>query len=62
MRELGNQIILYTPVVKDENFLNAVSYLVRRLDENTGPDNFLSYSFNLIGDIVTGKQIGRAHV
>ncbi|MDD2797920.1 MAG: bifunctional proline dehydrogenase/L-glutamate gamma-semialdehyde dehydrogenase [Bacteroidales bacterium] len=47
MRALGKQIILYTPVVKDEHFLNAVSYLVRRLDENTGKDNFLSYSFNL---------------
>ncbi len=47
MRHLGKQIILYTPVVKDEHFLNAVSYLVRRLDENTGEDNFLSYSFNL---------------
>jgi len=47
MRQLGSQIILYTPVVKDESFLNAVSYLVRRLDENTGVDNFLSYSFNL---------------
>jgi len=47
MRQLGKQIILYTPVVKDEHFLNAISYLVRRLDENTGVDNFLSYSFNL---------------
>lgn len=47
MRSLGKQIILYTPVVKNEHFLNAVSYLVRRLDENTGEDNFLSYSFNL---------------
>ena len=47
MKSLGKQVILYTPVVKDENFLNAVSYLVRRLDENTGKDNFLSYSFNL---------------
>lgn len=47
MRKLGRQIILYTPVVSDEHFLNAVSYLVRRLDENTGKDNFLSYSFNL---------------
>ena len=45
--KLGNNVILYTPVVKDEHFLNAVSYLVRRLDENTGPENFLSYSFNL---------------
>lgn len=47
MRSLGKQIILYTPVVKKEHFLNAISYLVRRLDENTGKDNFLSYSFNL---------------
>jgi RHH-type proline utilization regulon transcriptional repressor/proline dehydrogenase/delta 1-pyrroline-5-carboxylate dehydrogenase len=47
MRNLDKQIILYTPVVKKEHFLNAVSYLVRRLDENTGEDNFLSYSFNL---------------
>ena len=50
MRALGKQVILYTPVVKDEHFLNAVSYLVRRLDENTGKDNFLSYSFNLKAD------------
>ncbi|MDR1368674.1 MAG: bifunctional proline dehydrogenase/L-glutamate gamma-semialdehyde dehydrogenase [Dysgonamonadaceae bacterium] len=50
MRKLNKQIILYTPVVKNEHFLNAVSYLVRRLDENTGKDNFLSYSFNLKPD------------
>ena len=47
MRKLGKQIILYTPVVKADHFLNAISYLVRRLDENTGKDNFLSYTFNL---------------
>jgi RHH-type proline utilization regulon transcriptional repressor/proline dehydrogenase/delta 1-pyrroline-5-carboxylate dehydrogenase len=47
MRALNKQIILYTPVVRKEHFLNAVSYLVRRLDENTGKDNFLTYSFNL---------------
>ncbi|MDR0540896.1 MAG: bifunctional proline dehydrogenase/L-glutamate gamma-semialdehyde dehydrogenase [Dysgonamonadaceae bacterium] len=47
MRKLQKQIILYTPVVKAQHFLNAVSYLVRRLDENTGKDNFLSYSFGL---------------
>lgn len=47
MRQLEKQIILYTPVVSDANFLNAVSYLVRRMDENTGKDNFLTYSFNL---------------
>lgn len=47
MRKLGKRIILYTPVVKDEHFLNAVSYLVRRMDENTSKDNFLTYSFDL---------------
>lgn len=47
MRQLQKNIILYTPVVKAEHFLNAVSYLVRRLDENTGKENFLTYTFNL---------------
>ncbi|GHT41286.1 proline dehydrogenase [Bacteroidia bacterium] len=47
MRKLEKQIILYTPVVKANHFLNAISYLVRRLDENTGKENFLSYTFNL---------------
>ena len=50
MKKLGHQVILYTPVVNEKNFLNAISYLVRRLDENTGKDNFLSYSFNLKPD------------
>jgi len=47
LKSINKQIILYTPVVSDKNFLNAVAYLVRRLDENTGKDNFLSYSFDL---------------
>jgi len=47
MRKLQKQIILYTPVVRANHFLNAISYLVRRLDENTGKDNFLSYAFDL---------------
>lgn len=52
---LGNHVILYAPVVKDEHFLNAVSYLVRRMDENTAPDNFLTHSFNLKPDTDTWK-------
>ncbi len=47
MHKMRKQIILYTPVVKADHFLNAISYLVRRLDENTGKENFLSYTFNL---------------
>ena len=49
-KRLGNHVILYTPVVKKENFLNAISYLVRRMDENTAPDNFLTHSFSLKPD------------
>jgi RHH-type proline utilization regulon transcriptional repressor/proline dehydrogenase/delta 1-pyrroline-5-carboxylate dehydrogenase len=49
-KRLGNHVILYTPVVKKENFLNAISYLVRRMDENTAPDNFLTHSFSLRPD------------
>ncbi len=44
---LGNHVILYAPVVKDEHFLNAISYLVRRMDEQTAPENFLTHSFDL---------------
>lgn len=47
MHSFGFNIVLYTPVVTNANFLNAVSYLVRRLDENTGEENFIAHSFDL---------------
>ena len=40
-------VLLYTPVAESQHFLNAVAYLVRRLDENTSPENFLAHSFGL---------------
>src|SRR5690606_13597156 len=39
--ELAGNILIYAPAVLEENFSSAVSYLVRRLDENTSPGNFL---------------------
>lgn len=45
--ELTHDIILYGPTAKKEQFTNAIGYLVRRLDENTGEDNFIRYSFGL---------------
>jgi len=45
--KLGNYVVLYAPVVRGEHFLNAISYLVRRMDEQTAPDNFLTHSFDL---------------
>lgn len=45
--ELSHNMLLYAPACKKENFINAIGYLIRRLDENTGPDNFLRHAFNI---------------
>ncbi len=45
--ELTGNMLLYAPACKQEDFTNAIGYLVRRLDENTGPDNYLRYAFNI---------------
>jgi RHH-type proline utilization regulon transcriptional repressor/proline dehydrogenase/delta 1-pyrroline-5-carboxylate dehydrogenase len=45
--ELTGDMLLYAPACRQEEFINAIGYLVRRLDENTGPDNFLRHAFNL---------------
>ena len=43
----GVNLILYTPIVEKDNYLNAIAYLVRRLDEGTQDGNFLKEGFNL---------------
>ena len=40
-------VLLYAPVVDDADFDAAIAYLVRRLDENTGPENFLRHLLTL---------------
>ncbi len=57
MHSFGFNIVLYTPVVTNANFLNAVSYLVRRLDENTGEENFIAHSFDLKVDDESWKYL-----
>jgi len=47
VRETVGRLILYTPVVHPAEFDAAVGYLVRRLDENASPDNFMSAVFDL---------------
>ena len=39
--------LLYAPVAGRDQFINAISYLFRRLDENTGRGNFLRYAPSL---------------
>ena len=45
--ELSRNLLLYAPACRRENFINAIGYLIRRLDENTGPENFLRHAFNI---------------
>ncbi len=40
-------LLLYAPVVKRDDFHSAIAYLVRRLDENTAPENFLHDLFGM---------------
>jgi RHH-type proline utilization regulon transcriptional repressor/proline dehydrogenase/delta 1-pyrroline-5-carboxylate dehydrogenase len=44
--EVGH-VLLYVPVVAPDEFDVAISYLVRRLEENASSDNFLSAAFDL---------------
>ena len=48
-REVG-EVLLYVPVVNPAEFDVAISYLVRRLEENASSDNFLSAAFRLDED------------
>ncbi|GAA3199079.1 bifunctional proline dehydrogenase/L-glutamate gamma-semialdehyde dehydrogenase [Microbacterium terregens] len=48
-REVG-QVLLYVPVVRPDEFDVAISYLVRRLEENASSENFLSAAFELADD------------
>lgn len=47
VQQLTGDILLYCPVATKEDFQSAIAYLIRRLDENTGPENFLRHSFGL---------------
>ena len=47
VQELSGDMLLYCPAATQEEFQNAVAYLVRRLDENTAPENFLRQAFDL---------------
>lgn len=45
VRDAANGLMLYAPAVQEQDFLSAMAYLVRRLDENTSPENFLRDMF-----------------
>ncbi|HWD95148.1 MAG TPA: bifunctional proline dehydrogenase/L-glutamate gamma-semialdehyde dehydrogenase [Acidimicrobiales bacterium] len=41
LTKAGQPVLLYAPVTRRDDFAAAVAYLVRRLDENTAPENYL---------------------
>jgi RHH-type proline utilization regulon transcriptional repressor/proline dehydrogenase/delta 1-pyrroline-5-carboxylate dehydrogenase len=45
-RDVGG-LLLYTPVVHPKEFDSAISYLIRRLEENASSENFMSAVFEL---------------
>ncbi|MBI5062037.1 MAG: bifunctional proline dehydrogenase/L-glutamate gamma-semialdehyde dehydrogenase, partial [Desulfatitalea sp.] len=47
LSEASQEILLYAPVAGRDEFINAIAYLVRRLDENTGEENYLRYAPHL---------------
>ncbi len=55
--EKTQKLLLYAPVCSKEHFIHAIGYLVRRLDENTGPDNFLRHAFAIHVDSAAWQRL-----
>ena len=50
VRDAIGGLRLYSPVVTAKDFDVAISYLFRRLEENTAPENYLHHAFSLLAD------------
>jgi RHH-type proline utilization regulon transcriptional repressor/proline dehydrogenase/delta 1-pyrroline-5-carboxylate dehydrogenase len=58
-RDVGG-LLLYTPVVHPTEFDSAISYLIRRLEENASAENFMSGLFELADDpAIFEREAGR---
>lgn len=47
VQKVVGEILLYCPVATKDDFQHAIAYLIRRLDENTGPENFPRHVFGI---------------
>ncbi|OKL49614.1 1-pyrroline-5-carboxylate dehydrogenase [Boudabousia liubingyangii] len=47
VRDEVGQLLLYVPVVHPDEYDVAISYLVRRLEENAAPENYMSNVFHV---------------
>ncbi len=57
-RDVGG-LLLYTPVVRPAEFDSAISYLIRRLEENASSDNFMSGVFELDDPAIFDRERDR---
>jgi len=53
VRRDAGRLLLYAPVVADDDFDAALAYLFRRLEENAGGENFL----RRVGDLATSSTV-----
>jgi RHH-type proline utilization regulon transcriptional repressor/proline dehydrogenase/delta 1-pyrroline-5-carboxylate dehydrogenase len=47
LQAVAGDVLLYCPFVEPGSMQTAIAYLMRRLDENTAPENFLHNSFGM---------------
>jgi len=62
LSELGPNLLLYAPATRKTDFVNAIGYLIRRLDENTGPQNFLRHAFKLEVDSAQWRELEQGFI
>jgi RHH-type proline utilization regulon transcriptional repressor/proline dehydrogenase/delta 1-pyrroline-5-carboxylate dehydrogenase len=60
--ELTQNMLLYAPACRQDEFTTAIGYLIRRLDENTGPDNFLRHAFRIEVGSDTWQKLERQFI
>ena len=56
VRDEAGSLLLYAPVVEKADREASIAYLSRRLDENSGPENFLRSLFDLTPDSPTWQR------
>ena len=56
VRDEAGALLLYAPVVEKADREASIAYLSRRLDENSGPENFLRSLFDLTPDSPTWQR------
>jgi len=56
LQEAAGNVLLYCPSATEREFVSAVAYLLRRLDENTAPQNFLRAAFDLVPGSASWRQ------